>query len=156
MKKKILKRSGLGLLIGAAAFIIIILIFNRAGDGTVHFYSDRFLSRIGSGAGAVALQVLACGLYGAFCMSGTLFYEIEKLPLTLATCLHYLLIAGLYAPLAVVLDWGMPVGTFLLIEVIMTAGFFLIWLIMYLSYKAQTRKLNELTETNKLQQKRTF
>lgn len=151
MKKRVLLLGVLGFALGVAVSLAISLAFNRV-DGAVHFCSDSLIRRMGSARAALLFQLLLCGVYGVACMLGTLFYEIEHWPLALATGAHYLLISFMYLALALLLGWGFTPKLLLFIEGLMTLCFILIWLAMYLRYKAVVRELNELMEkknTNK-------
>lgn len=105
-----------------------------------------YCSRAGSPAAATALSLLVMGLFGVLCFCGTLFYEIERWPLAAATAAHYLSITLGYLITNRLLCWNMPLKLLLMIEGMMTLGFFLIWLFMYLHFKAEVRKLNELAK----------
>ncbi len=146
MKKQLVILCVIGFVLGLAALFVICFLFNRASDGTVHFFSDSLLKSTGSPAAALLLSLLVCGLYGAACMGGTMFYEIESCPLALATAAHYAVVALGYLLPVLLLRWEMTPCVLLMIEGIMTLGFFLIWLVMYLRYKAQVRELNELMQ----------
>lgn len=106
--------------------------------------SPALAARAGSTARAILIQTLVSGLYGAITLCGVLFYEIDRWPLAKATCAHFLLVAGLYAVIAWFLGWAEELKDILLIEGVMFAAYFLIWLIMWFRYKTQVRKLNEL------------
>lgn len=145
MKKRVLLLGVLGFALGVAVSLALSLLFSRV-DGAVRFCSDSLIRRMGGARAALLLQLLLCGLYGLGCMLGTLFYEIERWPLALATGAHYLLISALYLALARLLGWGLTPRLLLSIEGLMTLCFVLIWLIMYLRYKAVVRELNALME----------
>ena len=143
MKKKLLIRASVGFLFGIAMMLVVPVLIN-GGPITRVIYSDALLARAGSPAAAMLLTLLVMGLFGSFCLIGTLFYEIERWPLALATAAHYLSMSLGYLIPAKLLCWGMPTKLLLGIEGVMTLGFFLIWLIIYLRYKAEVRELNEL------------
>ncbi len=90
------------------------------------------------------LTLLVIALYGAVCMGGTIFYEFKNWSLAKATVAHYLLISLGYVVVDLLLCRDMPLKLLRILEGIMTVGFFLIWLILYLRYKAEVRELNEL------------
>ena len=140
MRKRLLARAGIGFLLGAAADFVVPALLRLGSAG----YSDQLLARAGRPTGAMLLSLLVIGLFGSLCMLGTLFYEIERWPLALATAAHYLLISLGYLIPARLLCWNLPLTLLLRIEGVMTLGFFLIWLVMYLRYRAEVRKLNEL------------
>ena len=143
MKKKLLIRAAIGFLFGIAMMLVVPVLIN-GGPILRVVYSDALLARTGSPAAATLLTLLVMGLFGSFCFVGTLFYEIEHWPLALATAAHYLSMSLGYLIPAKLLCWGMPTKLLLRIEGVMTLGFFLVWLIMYLRYKAEVRELNEL------------
>ena len=143
MKKKLLIRAAVGFLFGIVMMVLVPPILN-GGSVARGICSDALLARTGSPAAATLLTLLVMGLFGSLCLIGTLFYEIERWPLALATAAHYLSISLGYLIPAKLLCWGMPAKLLLCIEGVMTLGFFLVWLIMYLRYKAEVRELNEL------------
>ena len=149
MRKKIWIMLGIGFLIGVAMVLLVPALFNRAPDGTVHFYSEGLLERVGSPTAALLTTVVLYGLYGACCMGGTQLYAIERWPLALATVVHYLVIALGYLLASRLLCWNLSIKALLIIEGLMAVGFFIIWIIMYLRYKAEVRELNKLMEKDK-------
>ncbi len=147
MRKKLVGRCALGFLLGIAAMYIVPSVINGSPLTRV-IYTDELLARTGSLA-ATAISLLVMGLFGVLCVGGTLFYEIERWPLALATAAHYLSMSVGYLIPNWLLCWNMPMKLLLTIEALMTLGFFLIWLIMYSVYKRQVRELNRLTERQK-------
>ncbi|MBO7669178.1 MAG: DUF3021 domain-containing protein [Oscillospiraceae bacterium] len=145
MKGKLLVRACIGFLFGIALMFLIPPILNGTPIGG-SIYSEELLQRVGSPEAATAVSLLVMGLFGAFCMGGTLFYEIESWPLALATAAHYLVMALGYLIPNRLLCWNMPVKQLLAMEGCMALGFCIIWLIMYLRYKREVRELNELNE----------
>ena len=148
MKKKIAIRLIIGFLMGIASMFIVPAMINHTTVGGI-IYSDSLLSRTGSPEAATLVTLLTMGLFGTLCFGGTLFYEIERWPLALATATHFLTMSLGYLIPNRVLCWELPPKLLLAIEGFMALGFFLIWLIMYLHYKFEVRKLNELIERNK-------
>ena len=143
MKKKLLIRCALGFLFGMAAMLIVPSLLSGEPIGRV-IYTDELLARTGSPAAATALSLLVMGLFGALCVGGTLFYEIESWPLACATAAHYLIMALGYLIPNWLLCWDMPPKLLLAIEGFMALGFAVIWLIMYLRYKREVLELNKL------------
>ena len=142
MKKKLLIRCALGFLFGIAAMYIVPSLIS--GEPISHvIYTNELFARTGSSA-ATMLSLLVMGLFGALCMGGTLFYEIESWPLTFATAAHYLMMALGYLIPNWVLCWDMPPKLLWTLEGFMALGFAAIWLFMYLRYKREVRELNEL------------
>ena len=143
MKKKILIRCGAGFLLGVAMMYLVPPLISHSSVRRA-IYSDVLLARMGSPAAATLVTLLVMGLFGALCVGGTLFYEIERWPLAGATAAHYLSMALGYLIPDRLLCWNMPPRLLLTIEGIMTLGFFLIWLILYLRFRREVRELNEL------------
>ena len=145
MLKKTLKMAGIGFLIGMVIGNLIAFLTGNSDTGGVTFASSQLLDMAGgSGTTAMLLQSLFSGLYGAVCFAGMSFYEIERMPLALATALHCALIVLLFIPIALLLGWVNDIGTLLIISGMQLVGFFIIWLIMYFGYKKQIRELNEM------------
>ena len=61
-----------------------------------------------------------------------------------ATFLHYLISILCFPPLALFLGWVSKPAEILVMSGAQTLCFFLIWLIMYLRYRAEVKELNEL------------
>ena len=109
------------------------------------FYSGLLLSRMGGNPSAATMvNSLVCGLYGSACMMGAAFYDIERWPLLLATMLHCLIVVLGSLICFLLLGWGGRFADWLIIAAIQIVVFFLIWLVMYLRFRAEVRKLNEL------------
>lgn len=142
MKKKLLLRAGIGFLSGIALGILI-AVLSTAG-GTVRLYSDLLRERTGSAAAAVLLNFLFSGLYGAICMGGTVVYDLDEWPLLRASLVHYLLCLLPYLPISLLLGWHTGIVELLIVIGIMTVVYFIIWLIMFLRYRAEVRELNEI------------
>lgn len=143
MGKRILRLSCIGFVLGVVMNAVVPAVVNHSPLG-VGLYSEQLLARVGSPAAATLLSFAVMGLFGALCMVGTLFYEIDRWPLALATAAHYLSMSLGYLIPAKLLCWNMPTALLLRIEGAMTLGFVLIWLVMYLIYRRQVRELNEL------------
>lgn len=153
MLKKTLKMAGIGFLIGIIVGNVIAFLTGNADTGGVTFASPRLLGLAGgSGTAAMLLQSLFSGLYGAVCFAGMSFYEIERMPLAVATALHCSLIVLLFIPIALLLGWVSKLETLLMISGIQIVGFFIIWLIMFAIFKKQVRELNELQQKSKEQE----
>ena len=150
MLKIVLRRAGIGFLIGVfVGNLIAVLTGTSATDG-ITFASKQLLNMAGgSPVVAMILQSLFSGLYGAVCFGGMTFYDVERLPLAAATALHCALIILLFIPIALLLGWVSNIIEILIIASIQLVAFFIIWLIMYLIYKKQVRELNDLMNKTK-------
>jgi len=143
LRASFLKRAGIGFLMGMAVGDLISWLTGAFGSSIV---SPALLARMNGEAGAIVVQTLLSGLYGMATMGGTVLYDIERWPLALATAVHCLIVAGLYAPIALLLGWAAGAADVLVMVGILLAAFFLIWLVMYLRYKAQVRGMNEMIQ----------
>ncbi len=146
MLADVIKRAGIGFLIGIAIGNLIAFMTGSSVSGGVTFASKRLLDMAGgNGLLAMILQSLFSGFYGALCFAGMSFYDIDSLPLAAATALHCAVIVVFYVPIALLLGWVSYVSEILIIAGIQLVVFFVIWLILYFAYRKQVRELNELT-----------
>ena len=153
MLKKTLKAAGIGFLLGIVIGNLIAFLTGNSDTGGITFAPQKLLDMSGGNAViAMLLQSLFSGLYGAVCFAGMSFYEIERMPLAVATALHCALIVLLFIPIALLLGWVSQIETQLIISGIQLVCFFIIWLIMYAGFKKQVKELNELQEKNENQE----
>jgi len=136
LKAKICRHAGIGFLIG-------MVLGNLIAWMTGAIVSPALVDRIGSRTGAILIQTIVSGLYGAATVSGMLLYEVEDWSLAKATIVHYLIVAGLYIPMALFLGWAANAADILIVEGFQLIAFFLIWLMMCQRYKVEVKKLNE-------------
>lgn len=61
-----------------------------------------------------------------------------------ASVLHCLFIVVLFVPTSLFLGWCSTVKEFVIMAGIQIAVYFMIWLILYISYRKEVKKLNEL------------
>ncbi len=147
MLKKTLKSALIGFLLGIVIGNVIAILTGSSDTGGVTFASSKLLDIAGgNGVVAMLLQSLFSGLYGAACFAGMSFYEVERLPLAVATALHCALIVLLFIPISYLLGWVGGIVETLIIAAIQAAAFFVIWLILYSVYKKQVRELNDLQD----------
>ena len=149
MLKNIFKRAGIGFVIGMFVGNLIAVLTGTSATGGVTFASKQLLNMARDNPiVAMILQSLFSGLYGAICFAGMTFYEAERLPLAAATALHAALIILTFIPIALLLGWVSSIIEILIIAGMQLIAFFIIWLIMYLIYKKQVKKLNDLNNKN--------
>lgn len=147
MLKKTLKSALIGFLLGIVIGNVIAILTGNSETGGVTFASQKLLDIAGgNGVVAMLLQSFFSGLYGAACFAGMSFYEVERLPLAVATALHCALIVLLFIPISYLLGWVGGIVETLIIAAIQAAAFFVIWLILYSVYKKQVRELNDLQD----------
>ena len=141
MMKRALKRAAVGFPIGIAVGFLISWITKGERET---LFSSEFIDRMGGLTMACIIQGLVSGFYGAVCMAGTICYDIDRWSLARATFTHYLIITVLYVPISLIMGWTKSAADILIVEAFQLVGFFLIWLIMYLRYRAEVMELNEL------------
>ena len=146
MRVSVLKRCGIGYLLGVAFGNIIILLMTNPGEPVVN---PQFAAHMGGASAAMLWQMLLFGLYGAACMSGTIFYELPDWSLLRCSAVHGLIVCGLYVPMALILGLVGSLAELLVTECIMLAACAVIWLAVYLWCRTQVRELNRLLEQNK-------
>ncbi len=147
MLAKTLKRMGLGFLIGVVVGDLIAVLTGTSSSGGVTFTSKQLLDMTGGNAAvSMLIQSLFSGIYGALCFAGISFYDIERWPLALATALHCAVIVIPFIPIALFLGWFGSIVSLLIMSCVQIAVFFIIWLILYFTYKKQIRELNELMD----------
>ena len=147
MLKKVLKYACIGFLIGVVAGNVIALMTGGSTDGSFIHVSDQLRDMVGGSlTAAVILQCLLSGVYGALCFAGSVFYDIERWPLALATGAHCALIVLIYIPLGFFLGWLSGWPDMLIVAGCQIVTFFIIWLIMWAIYKKQVKELNEMQE----------
>lgn len=142
MLKKALIRALIGFIIGILMGDGIAMLTTIGGD-----FIPAAASLIGLCGGfpqAFMVQTLLSGLYGAVTFGSISLYDIERLPLALASVVHCLIIVLLHIPNSLFLGWSETVWDVLIMAGIQVAAYFVIWLILYLAYRKQVKELNEL------------
>lgn len=142
--KKIIRLAFFGFLIGIVIGDLIAVLIGAGEKGQFIPVSQKLLRRAGSVREAVLLHNLISGLLGAVAMAGSIFYEFDNWEMSKAAVTHFLIILSVYFAAAFFCGWIEPKAEDILImTVIMAAGYFLVWLIMYLRCRRETEKLNE-------------
>ena len=145
MLTKIIKFACIGFLIGAVAGNVIAILTGTSSTEGITFASKQLLDMSGGNAAvAMILQSVFSGIYGALCFVGVVFYDIERLPLALATAAHCALIILSFIPISLFLGWADSVISVVIVAAIQFVAFFIIWFIMYSVYKKQVKEPNEL------------
>lgn len=145
MLKTIFRRANLGFSIGILLGDGIAILSGSLLAGELVMVSEKMMSLTDNVVLAFIIQTLLSGLYGAITFSTTVFYDIERLSLIMATALHCLVVVGTFIPMALFLGWGTddPI-VFITMISCQILGFFIVWLIMYIKYKKQVKELNEM------------
>ena len=141
--KKIVLHAVIGFVVGAAVGLLIAWLASLPSDGSRLMEFSPVTKKVGF-AGAIALQILVSGLLGCVSVSGMLLYEIEKWSLALATVVHFLAIMAFFTLASFSMGWFAGNVAYFFIAVACNAvGFAVIWVIMYLLWKKEVRKMNE-------------
>lgn len=147
MLVKTLKYAGIGFLIGVVVGDVIAILTGVSDTGGISFTSKQLLNLSGGSAVvSMLLQSLFSGLYGALCFAGISLYDIDRCPLALATAVHCAVIVLTFIPIALLLGWFDDIASLLIMSCMQLTAFFIIWLILYFTYKKQVNELNELVE----------
>lgn len=139
MLKQILKRAGLGFLIGIAVGNVI-----SALTANPDILSPALVARAGSVSAAFLLETFFTGLLGAVSFAGMSFYDIERWSLLLSAVVHYAVIEAVYLPIGVFLGWFKSARAALVWVGLCAAAYLLIFFILWLIYRSQVKELNEL------------
>lgn len=143
--KRILKLAALGFLLGIFVCSIMTLIGSNPLPA-----SQELVDIIGSLKAAMALQLALSGLYGALCMGSVVLYDEDRLPLLLASVIHCVICIGPFIPLALVLRWCVSICDVLTMSAFQFVAYLIVWLIMFIIYRKQTKELNEINDNQKL------
>ena len=147
LKQKIIILSSFGFGVGVLAGTLLAALLGSlsAGDGTLHLCASELVDAVGNPLTAFIIQALASGLFGVLAVGGSAIYSVEKWSLVKVTVIHYLMVMVGYYVLAFSVHWlsfSDPVPI-LIIFVMMTAGYVMIWLFNYLSYRKQLEEINK-------------
>ncbi len=147
MKKKYLRYTGLGFLIGIVVGNVIAFLPVLLGKRDFTLVSPVLTEKLGSEESAFLVQTLLSGLLGAVSFAGMLFYKRDDWSMIQSAAVHWLLILLFYFPIALYCGWISEEPREMLIMVlVMTAVYVLIWLFMNLRYRKQVKELNRKLE----------
>lgn len=149
MGAKILKRAGIGFLMGALVGVLIVVAMGFADGGRIVLPSV-LLEATGSEAGALLAQVLLSGAYGTIPMAGTVLYDLDSWGLLKQAVVHYATYTIAFMLVGICAGWVEPT----LSDIGLIAGIFavchtIIWFIMYTRYKAEAEQLSALLQEAK-------
>ena len=139
MRKKIIKLFLLGLLLGIAACSLVTTLTCDAFPA-----SPAFVDRIGDLRTALLVQLLISALYGAVCMGSTVLYDVDRLPLSLTSLIHCLICIVPFLFISNFLCWVEGTAQTLIMAGAQLAAYFVVWLVLYLIYRKQTKELNDI------------
>lgn len=90
----------------------------------------------------VIMQFVGSALNGIICMGSTIVYDIDNLGLSKVTLLHYVITLVSFLCFNFLLGWFSEFNI-ILILVVFTVAYFIIWLVNYLIYKREIRRMNK-------------
>ncbi len=143
-----LKRAGFGFLLGmiVGVFIVIGMSFGAGGSIVV---PHKLIALTGNEAGALLAQVLISGAYGAIPMAGVTFYELDSWGLLKQAVVHYASYTAAFMLFGYAAGWVENASEMAFVAGIFAVGHAIIWTIMYIRYRAETKELNELLQEAK-------
>ena len=148
MGNRLIKRLLWGFVFGAVSGILISGFLNLLSGNGFSIVARELLLEKGKTA-AVIMQVLFSGIYGAICIGGTIFYEIERMGLFFSTLSHFLCIMVSYSITALILRWAHLDFGLALLLIIIAGIFFVIWLVMGSVWRKNIREMNSELEKYK-------
>lgn len=127
-------------LIGALMGIAICLILYGFGSYDEIIIDDKPF---------VIMQFVGSAFNGIICMGSTIVYDIDNLGLSKVTLLHYVITLVSFFSFNFLLGWFSEFNIILILAVF-TVAYFIIWLVNYLIYKREIRRMNiELEDIKK-------
>ena len=139
--KKAIIRASIGFVLGILVGLGFLSI-TGAGAYTVQ-----------KGAGGLALYLALSGLLGAVGMGGTTIYSLEHWGLLRCTATHFVITLAAYCAVGFTLGWldlREPATLFMFLGYVI--AYFIIWLVLCITYKRQIRRINEALKTWKAHQ----
>ena len=144
--RKVVFLSSIGFSIGVVFCVLLTSILATYGinDGTLYVCSPEFTEAVGNPILALLIEMLFSGLLGAVCWGLTAVYDIEEWSLLKSTAVHYVISMAVYFSVAFILRWLSPgdMKANLLWFLIVTAGYMIIWIVNYITYRIQIAKIN--------------
>ena len=140
-----IKRALLGFLLGMVVGNTIIILTSLGSDGGALVFNSNLMRLGGSAAGALAVENIFSGIHGAICMAGVTLYDLPNWSMTRVVITHYLMIMASFLLIGGFLGWySIDPMTIAIIAALMAAGYFIVWIIMYLKYSAEVVILNKM------------
>lgn len=129
--KDFLKKAAPMAAIGLAAGLLVGLGFTLAFGLHEHFGAHRLL-----------VYMLISGAMGMINLGTVSIYDIESWSITRCTLTHFAIVMATVCGLGLFLGWFAEASGFIMLAVSVVI-YFIIWLIMYLSYRRRVRRMNE-------------
>ena len=145
MFAKAVKLGALGALLGMVVGVLVVIAVGFARGGSLALPS-ALLAACGSEAGALLAHMLVSGLYGIVPTAGVVIYEIDSWGLLKQAAVHYASYTVAFEIAGFAAGWFEAPADMALIAGIFLASHCIIWVIMYLRYKAAAEELNALLQ----------
>ncbi|MCR5685592.1 MAG: DUF3021 domain-containing protein [Lachnospiraceae bacterium] len=131
MKKTAIILSLVGGFTGAAICFVLSSMSGGNGEASVS-------------TGKLVFYYVISFLHGAICMGSSVIYNVEQWSIARCTFTHFLITMTSMNILNLLLDW-MPIGSpeYLIIMSIFVVAYFMVWLIFFLCYRREVRKMND-------------
>ena len=147
LSQRIAFLGALGFGMGVLAGTVLAAIISSLSNGTtaVQVCSPDFVEAMGGNELlAYIIQALAAGLYGVWAMGSSAVYSIEEWGVLKCTLFHYITTMTLYYVLGFFLRWFTlkDKAQILIFFIALTVMYFIIWLVNYISYSIQLKKIN--------------
>ncbi len=145
MVTQLINRAVFGFVLGMVVGVLVVIGMSYADGGGSLVLPNVLLEMMGSEAGALLVQMLSSGAFGAIPMAGTVLYEIGSWGLLKQAVVHYVSYTVAFLLLGIFLGWFEPT----IVDLGTMAGVFAvchcaIWLVMYARYRSEAKRLNEL------------
>ena len=144
MKKKIIKRSLLGIPLGITmGYLITILSSLVWANGYYSACVPELIAIMGNEINAVILQTILCGILGAVFAASSVIWEIDSWSIVKQTGIYLIIILVIMLPIAYFAYWmEHSVVGFLIYFGIFTLIFVIIWVIQFSIGRYNVRKMN--------------
>ncbi len=114
--------------------------------------SDNVVEMIAENRLWLLFQFGGSGLMGAICLGSNVVYEIEHWSIRKATLIHYAICLVTFSTASLLLQW-FPRRILLIVLLIYTAIYGMIWLLHYKLWSREVRRMNrELSQINRSEQ----
>jgi len=146
MKHRLITKTLTGLFIGALIGNVVTLLVNYFTEGKWMICMPELIERFGLG-GAIALQTLLSGIFGAISLGSMCFHDIDGWNMLRSSIAHCLTILISFIPAGLALYWfSFDISSILIISGVIIICYSIIWLIMYILWKREMREMTILNE----------
>jgi hypothetical protein len=149
MVAKALRLAAIGILAGMVVGVSIVIAISFADGGDSLVMPSVLLEKTGSEAGALLVQMLVSGVYGAIPMGGAIVYEFDSWGLLKQAVVHYVTYTAAFLLIGSLVGWVATPAEMALMAGVFLVGHCIIWFVMYARFKAATDELNELLQEAK-------